>query len=100
MAYGFEIQTNQGYVDVASIDVARYHYSFSTTSASGSVTVSGFDSSLGHISVIANDKKVPPKFSFNNSTKVFTWSGPTVNSTIPNIIKLSTSFRFVFWRFD
>ena len=102
MSYGMQLFTNQGLVDVANIEVASIVYTFSGTSTSGTHTVTAFDDSngLGHISCITNDKKAPPQFSWNNSTKVLSWQAPNSNPNVPNIFQQSTSFRFVFWRFD
>ena len=104
MSYGFEILTNQGHVDVANINVARFLSSYTRTSYSGSLTESNFSTSngLGHISCATNDGKIVPEFTWNNSTKVLSWQTPTDQSgsgLIPQSL-FSTNFTFSFWIFD
>lgn len=101
MAYGFQIRLNSGLTDVSSINVGRYVTESSQTASSGSVTISAFDDSngLGHIAIITNDNKIPPRISWNNSTKVLSWDRPTYSTLITSSM-YSSNFKFVFWRFD
>ncbi len=101
MSYGFEILTNQGLVDVADINVARFLSSYTRTSYSGSLTESNFSTSngLGHISCATNDGKIVPEFTWNNSTKVLSWQTPTYGTLITQSM-FSTNFTFSFWIFD
>jgi len=101
MPYGFQIRTNQGLTDVANINVGRYVAESSQTASSGSITVNAFDDSngLGHITIITNDNKIPPRISWNNSTKVLSWDRPTYSTLITSGM-YSSNFKFVFWRFD
>lgn len=85
MAYGLSLQTNGGEVNVADINVARIYHSTTKTTTSGSFTVSGFDSSNGHIQANPLDDKAIPNISWNNSTKTLTWDATGLADPSTNI---------------
>lgn len=89
MAYGMSLITNGGEVNVADINVARIYTSTTKTGASGSFTVSGFDSTNGHIQANPLDNKAIPNVSWNNSTKTLSWDATGLTDP-------SSSINFVF----
>jgi hypothetical protein len=74
MAYGLQVQTTEGLTDVSGLRAARLYRSLSISSSSGSSTISGFNSNDGFIFLRANDSAVVVSWSWNNASKVFSWS--------------------------
>lgn len=102
MAYSMAIQTPQGLVDISDIRVARHYGTFSYTSQSGSRYEPNFTDAngTGHIACIANDLKLPPSYTWDESTKTLSWTIPPNYQGFINSSDFSTSFRFVFWSFN
>jgi len=104
MSYGFQIQTSQGLLDAANINVARFLASYTRTNNSGTITQSNFSntSNLGHIWISTNDGKIVPDFTWNNSTKVLSYFKP-LDQSGNNLIALSeysSNFTITFALFD
>jgi hypothetical protein len=87
-----EILTAEGMVDVATLRTMRLFSVRDVTTTSGTITVAGFDLTKGHIFArpLNGSFGFAPSFSFNNTTKVLTWS---------RLIGDSTQFRFIFCLF-
>ena len=104
MSYGVEIRTNQGLIDVANINVARFISSYDRTNASGTVVENNFSfaNNLGHIFISPNDSLITPDFSWNESTKTLNYFRPADQSgsgLITNSM-FSSNFTITFIMFD
>lgn len=77
MAYGLEILTTEGVSSAEHIISAQLVHSQRISGKTGSITVPNYNDSIGYIYMAkkqSGDFKVLPQFSFNNSSKVFSWS--------------------------
>lgn len=83
MAYGMLIKTTEGLIDASAMRAARLYSSQQLNSTSGSRTISGFDSNDGFVYVRSNNSALAASWSWNNSTKVFSWS-PVGNTSNPS----------------
>lgn len=92
MTYGALILTSDGLQSINDIRGARLVDSYIGSSETGSVTISDFDSTKGEIFPFSLDGLSAPNISFNNSTKLLTWSGST-NTSSRN--SKSTEFFFL-----
>lgn len=86
MAYGFKILSTDGYVDIANMKTCQLITKQTRTAASGSFTVPDFNSTKGFVyKRVAVNSTVFASFvtqDWNNSTKVFSWSGNAYNDSI------------------
>lgn len=86
MAFGIRILSTDGYVDVGSMKTCQLVHRETTIAASGSVTVSDFDSNSGFIyrrvEANANVNTVFGDMNWNNVTKELSWSGHTSGDTV------------------
>jgi len=83
MSYGFNVLTTEGLVNSFNLRSSRLYGSFQVSGTSGSLTVSGFDSNQGFIFPRPNDGKLLNEWSWNNNSKVFSWS-PSFQSSDPS----------------
>ena len=81
MAFGLEIFTSKGFVDFSTSAPARLIHVEQIRSTSGSVVVPDFDDTEGFIFIQNNHYYYwMLEFSWDNSTKTFTWSpAPVAN---------------------
>lgn len=99
MAFGFEVQTSDGVKDVFGVDSVRLIRIYNAGSVTGSATISEFDSTKGEFNMVNNSTKRLPVATWNNTTKVVTWSKhppPSGSSYLPNSA-YSTNFSILFW---
>ena len=109
MSYGMEIKTTTGLQDISIIKTAKHMGSVTFTSGtSGSATInvdyqeavqttdSGAEVSYNICYIKANDGKDPPKFTFDDATKLFTWSP----ADPLDVNRCSSNFRCIFVRMD
>lgn len=101
MAYSLGIETTDGLIDIKYLRSAKHIVTLTLTGTSGSVSVSGYreataagGSNLCHLR--ANDGKVTPNFTFDDNTKVLTWSPD--NNVPPE--SHSSSITAIFVRID
>jgi hypothetical protein len=74
MAFGLQILTTDGLVNVVDLRAARLFFSQDLTSQSGTIVVNGFNEANGFIFLRPNDSNLVASWTWNNSSKVFSWS--------------------------
>ena len=92
MAYGIELTTTSTTRSLAESSPCRVVGLVEVRTVSGSQVVQGFDEDKGFIYISNIDDALPwiPLFSFNNSTKVFSWEKD------PQIFTPNTNVDFYF----
>lgn len=86
MAYGLEILSTEGLVDVVTFRAARLYSSITLTTTSGSTAVSGFNSNDGFVYLRSNNSDIVANWSWNNSSGVLTWTAnPNTSSPSSNM---------------
>lgn len=91
MTYGIEILTSTGREASDALNTFGIFYTLHCTTETGSATIAEFDSDVGFYVPIIQDTLYFQNFSWNNTTKLFTWS-KAISGTH------STNFNVVFFR--
>lgn len=84
MAFGIQVRTSRGMVDLAESQSCRLIEIIQATSVTGSVTIPGFDASDANFFVVNDtDRWYIPSLDWNNATKVLSWTWRTTNNANP-----------------
>ena len=98
MAYGMQIQTTEGFIDVGSLRTVRYLKSYSlsgNTTSSYQTYMPEFNSNNGILYIQRLDSAgLDPDWSFNNSNKILYWNCIPASTPFGAVAR-STSFRVI-----
>ena len=99
MSYGLSVLTTDGQQNVNDIRGGRLIESVRVSGINGSVSVPDFDSSRGEVFCFTNDVLVPPNTSFDDSTKVLSWtSTPSSTNNGQRFASSDMTFYLVHYR--
>lgn len=91
MAYGIEILTSTGKQSSDALNTYGIFYILQCSSQEGSATVSAYDSTKGFFVPRIQDSNNHQSFTWNNTTKLFSWAKTNGNTH-------SSNFTVAFFR--